>query len=256
MKVFIGLILFALCLKAQTVEATYKVSFGFFGQIGIAKARLHVDEKNSSYDIRMHAYTTGFAKALSGGRKEWFSSEGSVDKNGLFIPRKYEKKVQRESREVDFENTKIIIKEDIKTYHFHHSEKKVLMEKIKKRGAKRHKEKKVMEYYAPNDLLSLFFNFKKLLPSLHVKTPFVLYAMGANEKDGRIDIKPVKDPKHVMDEYAWAKGALMRVVINQEIFASKKGELMVNLNDNGLCQNAVLKDVLFFGDIRGELIDK
>ena len=47
----------------------------------------------------------------------------------------------------------------------------------------------------------------------------------------------------------------MRVIINDDIFASEKGELLVNLRDDGIVQQAVLKDVLFFGDIRGEIVD-
>ncbi len=47
----------------------------------------------------------------------------------------------------------------------------------------------------------------------------------------------------------------MKVVVNDDIFASDKGELLINLRDDGLCTQAILKDVLFFGDIRGEMID-
>jgi len=49
-------------------------------------------------------------------------------------------------------------------------------------------------------------------------------------------------------------GHFLIVFINQKIFASKRGELYLDLNDDGICTKAVLKDVIFFGDIRGKLI--
>ena len=43
------------------------------------------------------------------------------------------------------------------------------------------------------------------------------------------------------------------VLLNKRIFASKNGEMYIDLNDDGICTNAVLKDVLMFGDIRGKM---
>lgn len=90
-----------------------------------------------------------------------------------------------------------------------------------------------------------------MLPSLEVTSDAKFYAVGANKTDGRIDVKPL----HVKDEFDWKDGHLMRVIVNDKIFASDKGELLINLRDDGLCQQAILKDVIFFGDIRGEMID-
>jgi hypothetical protein len=44
---------------------------------------------------------------------------------------------------------------------------------------------------------------------------------------------------------------ILLVNINQKIFSSSKGELIIVLAKDGLCQKATLKDVSFFGDIRG-----
>ena len=53
-----------------------------------------------------------------------------------------------------------------------------------------------------------------------------------------------------------ANGHILVVIINQKIFSSKRGELYINLDDDGICTSAVLKDVIFFGDIRGKLVEK
>ena len=229
---------------ATDISAKYKVTFGIFGEIGIAKTNLHVEDK--IYKITVHAKTTGMANLLSGEREEWYESKG-VLKNNILVPDYYKKTVQRYSSY----KGKTILKKDIKKYIFDHNKKQLHVEKTKLKGSIKTFEKQKGDYYAPNDLLSLFFNFKKMLPSLEVTSDSTFYAVGANKTDGRIDIKPL----HVKDEFDWKKGHLMRVIVNDKIFASKKGELLINLRDDGLCQEAILKDVLLFGDIKGEMID-
>ena len=230
---------------ATDISAKYRVSFGIFGQIGIAKTNLHV--KNNRYKITVHAKTTGMANLLSGEREEWYVSSGKVDEKGMFVPDFYQKTVQRYSSS----STDTILKKDIRKYIFSHQTKELHVEKTKIEGKNRTFEQKEGDYYAPNDLLSLFFNFKKMLPSLEVKTASTFYAVGANKTDGKIDVLPLKRG----DDLDWKRGHLMKVIVNDDIFASDKGELLINLRDDGLCKQAILKDVLFFGDIRGEMID-
>ena len=238
------LIILATSLVAIDINAKYRISFGIFGQIGIAKTNLHVE--NQKYKITIHAKTTGMANLLSGEREEWYESVGVVN-NGVLVADFYKKTVQRYSSSIG----ETVLKKDIRKYIFSHETKELHVQKTKYKGESIEFEEKLGDYYAPNDLLSLFFNFKKMLPSLEVTSDSIFYAVGANKTDGRIDIKPL----HVKDEFDWKKGHLMRVIVNDDIFASDKGELLINLRDDGLCQQAILKDVLFFGDIRGEIID-
>jgi hypothetical protein len=242
-------LLLASSLTAKDISATYKVTFGIFGQIGLAHTALHVEEKR--YEIKVHAKTTGMAKFLSGQREEWYLSSGKVDKDGILIPDFYQKTVQRYSHK-DGEQ---ILKKDTKKYIFSHDTKGLHVEHTKHRGESVSFETKKGEYYAPNDLLSLFFNFKKMLPSLEITKPLEFYAVGANKTDGRIDIKPLKKPLQAREEFGWSEGYMMRVIVNDDIFASDKGELLINLREDGICTHGVLKDVLFFGDIKGEMID-
>lgn len=242
--------IFLTSLFSYDISAKYKVSFGIFGEIGIAKTSLHVNKQNR-YKISIHANTTGLAKFLSGQREEWHESVGKVDENGVLIPEYYQKIVQRYSNR-DGES---VLKKDIRKYIIFHDTKSVKVEKTLYRGEKKEYSEKQGDYYAPNDLLSLFFNFKNMLPSLEVKSASKFYAIGANKTDGRIDIEPLKNPLHVREEFSWDEGHAMKVIINQKIFASERGELLLNLGDDGLCKQAVLKDVLLFGDIRGEMID-
>jgi hypothetical protein len=49
-------------------------------------------------------------------------------------------------------------------------------------------------------------------------------------------------------------GNFVKVVLNDRIFSSSQGELLINLDENGLCEKAILEDVLFFGDVVGKRI--
>ena len=69
----------------------------------------------------------------------------------------------------------------------------------------------------------------------------VLYAVGANKKDGSLHVKYLGQNGDEKEYLA---------ILNEPIFASKDGALHVSLDADGLCSRAVLKDVLLFGDIR------
>jgi len=241
---------------AKDLNATYKVSFGIFGQIGVAKTSLHVEAK--SYKITVHAKSTGFASFVSGERQEWYESEGKI-KDGLFIPDIYKKIVQRKvnvsknfSDEIKTQTKRYIL-----IYTFNHKTKTVIATKIRIQGKKKSTSSEKLKFYSNNDLLSLFFNFKKLFPDLNIKKHHTLHAVGANKDTGKIDLFPLKKKNFsnlISGDLTRIK--LMKVILSDKIFASKKGELYLGLNSKGLCEKAVLKDVILFGDIRGELIEK
>lgn len=251
MRYFFILVIFLNFLNAKTLDATYKITFGIFGEIGTAKTTLKI-RNNNTYKIDIHAYTTGLTSVISGGREEWFSSVGTISNNGLLIPNEYKKIVQRKKNV----NNELIIKKDIKRFEVSHMKQKVVSQKMKYEDEKLKSEvREELKYYAQNDLLSLFFNFKNLFKSLEIIEPMKLTAIGANKKDGKIDILPVENTKILQEELSWKDGVYLKVVINDKIFTSQKGELLVNLNKEGIAQSAVLKDVIFFGDIRGDLVE-
>ncbi len=239
-KVLVVLILSVLYLDAKSITATYKVSFGIFGSIGKAKAVFWSDHKR--YKISIVAKATGLAKVLSGGRVESYESKGKVIR-GILVPDSYKgiTKTHSQTRE--------------KLYLFDHKNKRVKMIKIKTKEGKTTKSQEYLKYYANNDILSLFFNIKYYLSDFKFTGEKKLYAVGANKKDGRVDIIVPTGEK--LESLKWdlgeKKGYFMKVFINQKIFASKRGELLLDLNDKGICTKAVLKDVILFGDIRGKL---
>lgn len=234
--VFLVLILMVQVAGAKMVMATYEVSYGIFENLGIAEAKFETREDNT-YSIRIEARTVGVAKVLSDNRVEVYESHGIV-RNGLLIPQKYIKTRRTDSKKM------------IKIYTFDHVKKTVVRENINSDEW----EPKPHEYYASEDILTLFFNFKHYFHDTHDR-PF--YAVGGNKKDGRIDVvflkgEALEEAKKKLDK---SEGKFLKVVLNDKIFSSANGELLIHLDENGLCTKAILEDVMFFGDIVGNRID-
>lgn len=240
----IALLFFATaCLFGSEISVKYDIKFGVFGKVGEAYAHLIKDEKNQTYEITMDAKAEGLANSLSGDRREYFYSKGKIFK-GLLVPDVYKHRVERNKK------GKIRIRE--KVYTFDYYAKKIKYEKSSyNKGEKPNKSSEILEYFAQNDLLTLFFNFFKIKTDSDY---FAIIAAGANKKDGRVDIKiPSGKEKIKLQKALDTKNQVYIAFINQDIFSSKRGELHLSINKDGYADKAILRDVLFFGDIVGEI---
>ncbi len=238
-KLLILVTLFVAFLDAKTIEVTYKVTYGVFGKVGSAVGRLETNATN--YAITIDIATAGLAKILSGNRKEHYISRGII-KDGLFVPQVFEKIKETKKRR------------DYKRYIFDHLHKKVIVETDKnKYGVFHTHTKHPLNYYAKEDLLTLYFNLKKYLKP--AKTKYRFYAVGGNETDGAVDIELLKNPGK-LKKLMKVDGTYLRVLLHQKIFASKKGELYIVMDEEGITKKGLLKDVILFGDIVGKLVSK
>jgi hypothetical protein len=220
---------------ASIQKATYEVSFGVLERIGIAETSFEIRD-DQSYFIRVEAKTEGIAKILTNNRIEVYESYGMVQ-DGKLIPKKYVKIRQTDA------------KKGIKIYTFDHLNKKIVLENIHSDDWK----EKPVDYYASEDILTLFFNLKHYPRKPEYQS---FYALGGDKKEGKIDVVFAdENASTMMSEALQTKsGEFMKVIVNQPIFSSERGELYLNLNEDGFCEKALLKDVLFFGDIVGKRI--
>lgn len=247
--------IFSLNLFAQTIEAKYNISYGDFLDLGIATTSLHI--QNNEYKITMKAQTTGMAKLLSNNREERYESYGKV-LNNEFIPSKFIK-IKKNN-----------LKQRIRTYTFDHKNKKVFLND-KRTGKKNtvnqsleritvninEEKNSILDYYANNDILSLFFNMREKLLKYKIGEEYSLNAVGANKTKGIINIlmpseEKLKEMNKVLKTDDKSK---FTAYINQKIFQSQRGELLISLNNYGFCSYTVLKDVLLFGDIVGKMVE-
>ena len=233
--IFLILAIVSQIASAKVISATYEVSYGIFQAMGIADARFEIKE-DQTYAIRIEARTTGIAKLLTNNRIETYESHGSLV-DGVLIPQKYIKIRRTDS------------KKTTKIYTFDHVNKIVWRENIQSDEWDKVKN----EFYASEDVLSLFFNFKNHM-KIRKDRPF--YVIGGNKKDGRIDINFPRDEAltQMQEKLEMKQGNFIKVVLNDRIFSSAQGELLINLDSEGLCEKAILEDVLLFGDIVGKRI--
>lgn len=221
-------------------DALYDVEYGWFKELGKAKA--HLDSDGKSYRIRIEAKTEGLAKFLSRNREEVYESFGTVGKSG-YLPSKF---VQFKRWSDKAERT---------TYVFDHAQKKVYKTKEKYEDGKLiDKGVEENKYYADNDILTLYFNISDDFIYMSAGSQKVYYAVGANPKDGRVDLVIPHGAKlsEIKETFEGVKASSYVIVfINQKIFSSEKGELWIAFDHKNDCARATLKDVLLFGDIRG-----
>jgi len=230
-------------LYAQEIKAKYSVNYGVLGGVGIANAKLVRDDK--TYTIEIELKSTGMAKMLSKGRTEKHISTGTIV-DGMLVSNSY--KVIRTY------GTKYKLKE----YTIDHNTSKVTKTYIKKDNNKVTSTKtKVLNYYATNDLLTLYFNLDKLLQDKTTAKTYTFQTIGAEKQNGEVTL--IIPKKEDLDKYKKELGDgsdwYATAIINQKIFKSEKGKLLLRVGNDGITKQAILKDVIFFGDIVAKKVD-
>jgi hypothetical protein len=216
-KIFIIYFLILLNIKAEQITLKYDVRFGLFGEVGDVIATLKI--KDSKYKIEAKLLTTGFVKSITKGRYEVYTSEGKVLNNKL-IPLKYTK--------LKYSKKKYSYTE----YLFNHKDQEI-------RKKSENNIKKYL-YYSKDDLLTLFINNSQLIRNLKLDQKIILKAVGAHKENGTVNITKIDRNKFT-------------ITINQKIFSSKQGELIIVMNNKNIWQKILLKNVLLLGDIEGKL---
>ncbi|SFP05771.1 DUF3108 domain-containing protein [Hydrogenimonas thermophila] len=241
MKWLASLIILVSILQAETIDAKYKIEYGIFGKMGESEARLV--KKDGHYKIKMIAYATGLAKVLSGGRVEVYESEGTIMPDGTLRPDVFRKDISRKG------------KKRIKIYTFNRKDKKIEYKEERFRDGKLESESSgILPYFAENDIISLYFNVKTILKNCQKPFDKMLKAVGAQKNSGNVRVSTVvgDDIKKVKDLLGEAS-CYLKVTVYQKLFGSKGGELYLGLRPDFVVKKAVLKDVIMFGDIRGNL---
>ncbi|NPA03250.1 MAG: DUF3108 domain-containing protein [Epsilonproteobacteria bacterium] len=241
MRLFFLLISLLGVLWSKEIDAFYKVSYGIIGKVAKAYATFRSDDKNYSVDVKVESI--GLAKLLSHNRKEYYHSEGFI-RNGFLYPTKFERIKETSKRK------------DKKVYFFDHKNRKILLKSEKHKYGKFHSQnQKYLNYFTPHDLLSLYLNIPKLLRKN--KTKYTFYAVGGSEDNGKIDLFiPQGKELKKLQKLLKSDGLYLGVVLHQKIFSSKKGELFLVMDRDGVTKKGLLKDVILFGDIVGTLKQK
>ena len=233
-------VLFGTSIQAETIEANYKVEFGIFGEIGVAHAILNRDDTSYTIDVELEA--TGLAKKLSKNRKEHHISKGHIE-NGVMVSDLYQVIKSHGNKTTN------------KIYYIDHKNKSVLKSyKHWVNGKLTDDSNSTLGYYSKNDLLTLYFNLDRMINNKQKSASYTFTAVGAEKQNGSVDViipranelDEFKESVGVKDKNGW----YARAIINQNIFSSDKGELLLRIGEDGITQKAVLKDLIMFGDVR------
>lgn len=231
---------FSTLLPAEEIAADFRVEYGIFGQVGKAHALLRSDDRY--YMIEANVSALGIAKAVTDDLKERHISKGHISK-GFLVTDMY----QMIKSFGPYTTTTI--------YSVDHKKKSVTRQYKRWRYDQQTvNETERLDYYAEDDLLTLFLNLPKHIKEKYTPKKYQFKAVGEDRKNGRVDITiPSKQTlKEIIDfvgegqEGDWYS----RVVMHRKLYDSKQGELDVRIGKEGLVEKAVLKDLIFFGDVR------
>jgi len=250
------LLFITLSLYANTIAARYDVTFSVFGKIG--EAYVEFEQNKGRYYIKVDGKLTGTAASMGQNRREIHESFGLI-KEGVLVPELYKK--QELSDFYHYETYFVFYPDNQPVQEYRIREKTerenrvdiAKMQFYSEEVTKHSSSHKNIPYQAQNDLLSLFFNIREYLKTIPEGNYKIIHAVGGRNNKGEILVSnPSGEKRKMLKELMPSnENRLITVVIDQDIFKSDKGELFIALDKNYLAKEAMLKDVLLFGDIHG-----
>ncbi len=226
-------------------EFTYNIGFWWFKKAAVGKIGIH-KKADGIYEIMLTAETMGFIGFITKYRKDIYHAYAEETDGGRrFRTKRFEKIVKIGDRtrqgytEVDY---------DTRTYHW------------KSWGGGK-EEKETTEPIPPgilyDDPFTGFYNFR-----------FGVYGKVAEGKEFHVPTFPVKDVSSIYVKIATNKEKTARInpdpaeidyladiVIDKELFGSQAGKIEVRFNKELIPVQAIAKDLILFGDVRGTLVE-
>lgn len=256
-KIIAILILMNTFIYAASTTAEYDIDFSVAGTV--AKASIEKVQEGDDYTITLQARAVGIAANMTQNRREAYISQGKIvgseyvpdvlvvvrkrdDKEKYIVYRfDHEKQIvhkdtavleQVRSQSLDVANMRIV-----------KSEKEVFSSSYVKH-----------DYYAKNDIVSLFFNSRYYISSMDAGERKKLRAVGIKTEEGKLMVSlPVKGIViDNMERVGANEKNLFGVALKREIFEKGEGELMVKLDADGFPSRAVMNDVALYGDVVGK----
>jgi hypothetical protein len=221
-------------LLAEVKVLNYKATFGMFGTVGLIENRLTF--KGNHYTIDTTVTLKGLAKMMLGGQKEHYISMGHLEK-GVMVSDHYIMTTQKKHKKIE------------KEYIIDHKRHRVTKIYTKWVDEKRVKHtKKVLDFYAKDDLLTLYFNMDRVIRAKGVT--YHLKAVGLEKQKGLVDVvvPSPKEEKAYRKDLGESANWYAKALIVQKNFKKKKGDILLSVADDGYIQKAVIKDILFYGD--------
>lgn len=220
--------------SAQETQLNYTATFGVFGRVGSIENKLTQNEEN--YQIDTKVTLAGLAKVLLSGQTEHYVSKGHME-NGLMVSDFYKMTSNKKD--------KIVTKE----YDIDHQGKYVTKRYrrwLKGKLVEESTEK--LEFYAKDDLLTLYFNLG--IAAKEKGKTYLFTAVGLEKQNGKVQITVPEDSQAGVYKKDLGEGAEVyaKALIHQKNFRKKKGDILLAVAKDGFINKSVIKDILFYGD--------
>jgi len=238
-KIFLYMLLVIMLIdvaNAKVFHVNYEAKFGILGKVG--KINNTIITKNGRYTIDTTLKLYGVAKMLLGNQKEHYISKGRVV-DGIFLPEFYSMSTIKKHKRM------------LKEYHFDHKTHKLVRIKKKWRDGKlTSDEKKEVNFYAKDDLLTLYFNMDKHIKAHKNQHRFTLNVAGLERQKGKVTISVAtsKDIEEYKDDLGSSASWYAKARIVQKSFKNKSGDILLSASEDGYIQKAVIKDLVMYGD--------
>ena len=240
-------------IEAKSVEikdemAYYNIDFSVVGTI--AKATAHRVINEDEYLITLNAKAVNIAAKLTKNRYETYISQGRII-NGELVPDVLV--IERGDKS----------KQKFTVFRFNHKEKVVEVDSAELKevhettmdimsmqlvttvkdefSASSH----VNDYYAKNDIVSLFFNADHYISSMKDGEQKRLYAVGIKTDEGELMINLPKE----QTISANGKKDIFGIAVSKDIFEDDNGQLIVELDVDRFPKRAVMNNVALYGDV-------
>ena len=235
---------------AASSNAHYDVGFSLLGTI--AKASMSKTVEKETYVISMEVYTVGAVAGLTKDRKDLYISQGSIV-GSEFVPDVLV--VRRKSND----------KERYSVYRFDHTDKVVYKDSAETKQVRSqsfdikhmrivYTEKEEFsssssknDYYARNDIVSLFFNSHYYLESMSKGEEKRFRAVGVNIEKGELLLSLTTRNNQLQN-------SSFDIALKKKFFKTGEGTLAVSLDADGFPSQAVMNDVAFYGDVVGKRV--
>ncbi len=228
-------------LHAKTIEVDYSIEFGIVGEVAKVHAILSTNYKTYKIDANVLIVGT-IAKTVTDNLEERHISTGHI-RNGLLVTDTY----QMIKSYGNYSSTTI--------YQINHKKKRVTRHYLKWENSKKIIDNKVMlGYYGRDDLMTFFLNLHLHIKEKYKSRNYNFKVVGADRKNGQVDVNIPSENILIEMKKIVGDGQqgdwYNKVVMYRKLYNSKKGELEVRMGKDGIVDKAVLKDLIFFGDIR------
>ncbi len=215
-------ILFLLFFTLDAKTLHYIVKAPIFGRIG--QVTINYTTTTTNYRIVADMQTSGFAKTLSGNRKEHYEANGNIS-NDRYFAKHFFQDVRYKKKHIKLE------------YLFDYKNRKI--RKIKKKWKENqllHQTDRYLKFFAHNDLFSAYHNIVQKLQHIPDGSRFTIMAAGLERFQGRLEVivPPTKQQQREANSLRVKNVRIFHIITHKKILGSTNGEIIFAVAPNGI----------------------